>query len=200
MIAVIRLHPIRFMLSPFLWLGILLAVQIGCSSRAYRNLGPETISKLRPLLNSERIQHQFGSYGIDVLAQSDEQRVSDLYSGAGSGKITRTLALVEYIHPRDTTLVGIHRRIVSGGSIGATFKAAGWQVSKQRFTIGTYPRHKKGPHSLLNRMQIAATGPPLAKLQYRLDVSRGGKTLPYAWITEIYHPEYLTIDDLNALY
>jgi hypothetical protein len=36
--------------------------------------------QLRPLLNSERIQACFGSYGVEVLQQQDNLRISSLYS------------------------------------------------------------------------------------------------------------------------
>ena len=41
----------------------------------------------RELLNSERIEQQFGSYGIDVLESDAEMRVSNLYSLSGQQKI-----------------------------------------------------------------------------------------------------------------
>src|SRR5262245_52025727 len=50
----------------------------------------------RELLNSERIAAKFGSYGIEVLEQTDGTRVSNLYSGTGAEKICRTFAAVRY--------------------------------------------------------------------------------------------------------
>ena len=39
-----------------------------------------------------------------------------------------------------------------------------------------------------------------ATARYRLDLDDGPTAIPYAWITEIYHPDYLTLADLRALY
>ena len=53
-----------------------------------------TIEELRPLLNSERIERKFGSYGIDVLRNDDAVRMSNLYSLRDGEKICRTFAVV----------------------------------------------------------------------------------------------------------
>jgi hypothetical protein len=42
------------------------------------------------ILNSERIEQTFGSYGIDVIASDALLRVSNLYSRHDGEKITRT--------------------------------------------------------------------------------------------------------------
>src|SRR5690606_34722880 len=50
----------------------------------------------RELLNSERIERRFGSYGIDVLQSDGRYRVSNLYSVHDGAKICRTFAVVAY--------------------------------------------------------------------------------------------------------
>ena len=50
----------------------------------------------RELLNSERIAAAFGSYGVEVLEQDEQVRVSNLFSGAGQDKTCRTFAIVRY--------------------------------------------------------------------------------------------------------
>lgn len=49
------------------------------------------------LLNSERIAQRYGSYGIEVLASDCGLRVSDLYSGEQTDRVTRTLAVVRFL-------------------------------------------------------------------------------------------------------
>jgi len=53
-------------------------------------------AELRPLLNSERIAMEFGSYGIDVLENDARVRVSNLYSVHQGTKICRTFAVVQF--------------------------------------------------------------------------------------------------------
>ncbi len=172
---------------------------VGCAGSAgLRNLDSADVVKLRPLLNSERMAHQFGSYGIELLSQTNDRRRSNLFSGSGAHQITRTLAVVDFLIPYDAEVAKVHRRIVGGASIGATFKNAGWQVSKEPFVGGRKPRRELSSADL-QRMRIDADGPALAMLRYRLVVSKGSQRCAYAWITEIYHPDYLTIHDLRAL-
>ena len=49
---------------------------------------------VRELLNSERIAATFGSYGVEVLEQNGAVRVSNLFSGEGEERVTRTFAVV----------------------------------------------------------------------------------------------------------
>src|SRR5688500_5929342 len=84
----------------------------------------------RELLNSERIAAAFGSYGVEVLEQDDQVRVSNLFSLAAGEKTCRTFAVVRHA-PRLDPIVGLeHAAIVAGGSIGAVFAAHGWEVRK----------------------------------------------------------------------
>lgn len=149
----------------------------------------------RELLNSERIAAAFGSYGIEVLEETDVSRVSNLYSGAGDEKICRTFAAVRYQRTMDPRLEAEHAAIVAGGSIGAVFVAAGWEVRK------THLRYSEtwAPPSLASLMRIAERT-PLATHIYALDVAKDGKVTEYATIVEIHHPDYLTRNDLPAIY
>jgi len=65
----------------------------------------------RPELNSERIRQTFGSYGVDVLANDENRRVSSLYSSAGSDKTTRTYAVVDFIGAAKSALRTEHALI-----------------------------------------------------------------------------------------
>ena len=37
---------------------------------------PSIISADEPILNSERIEEKFGSYGVDIIKKSNEKRIS----------------------------------------------------------------------------------------------------------------------------
>jgi hypothetical protein len=91
------------------------------------------------MLNSERIRDEFGSYGIDVLDQNDQVRVSNLYSLDGGKKITRTLAVVMYPLEIPPVILAEHEVIEQGGSMGEVFKRNGWQVQKESIYLGEIP-------------------------------------------------------------
>jgi hypothetical protein len=148
----------------------------------------------RDALNSERIAAEFGSYGVEVLQEDPEARVSNLFSGVGDQRVCRTFAVVRY-RQSDPAFRAEHAAIVAGGSIGAVFAAAGWQVRKTHLSIGTVTATPR----LASLMHIAP-GARLAVHIYALDVAKGGRTLEYAVLAEIHHPDYLTRNDVAAIY
>lgn len=77
------------------------------------------------LLNSERIESQFGSFGIELVAYQDGVRRANLYSIEGDRRVCRTYAVVRFDDVPDNIIADEHARIVAGASIGATFKANG---------------------------------------------------------------------------
>jgi hypothetical protein len=158
-------------------------------------LGTVAQTPNRELLNSERIAAEFGSYGIEVLEQTEASRVSNLYSGAGDEKICRTFAAVRFQRMMDPEISAEHAAIVGGGSIGAVFVAAGWEVRK------THLRYSEtwAPPRLAALMRIPGRT-PLATHIYALDVAKGGQVIEYATLVEIHHPDYLTREDLPAIY
>ena len=149
----------------------------------------------RELLNSERIAASFGSYGVEVLGQDAEVRVSNLYSGSAADPTCRTLAVVRYAAPMDPAVGAEHAAIVAGGSIGATFAAQGWEVRKTHLSYAERPATAK----LAALMRIAA-GTPLAEHVYVLDVVKGGRAIEYAALVEIHHPDYLDVGELEKIY
>lgn len=152
--------------------------------------GEETSSSARkggePILNSERIEAKFGSYGIEVLEHAP-LRVSMLYSTHGDAKICRTLAIVSFSEPVAEALQPAMTEIKAGASLGATLKDAGWKVGKQYLHIGTIPA---GPR-FVELAQIDRAQ-PLALSIYRLSASRPGATHEVATLVEIHHPDYIT--------
>jgi hypothetical protein len=146
------------------------------------------------ILNSERIAAQFGNYGIEVLGQDDAVRVSNLFSEAGGERTCRTFAVVRYGRI-EADLRTEHAAIVAGGSIGAVLAAAGWEVRKTHLRYAMVDATTR----LASLMQVAA-GTPLAVHLYALDVAKAGRTLEYAALVEIHHPDYLSSDDLLEIY
>jgi len=149
----------------------------------------------RELLNSERIAAAFGSYGIEVLEQDGQVRVSNLYSTSADGKTCRTFAVVRFPAQIDSAVSTEHAAIVAGGSIGAVFAAQGWEVRKTHLSYGVRP----APPGLASLMRVDV-GASLAEHVYVLDVVKGGRTIEYAALVEIHHPDYLTRDDLVQIY
>lgn len=148
----------------------------------------------REILNSERIAAVFSNYGIEVLEQDEAVRVSNLYSEAGGERTCRTFAVVRFGRI-DAELRAEHAEIVAGGSIGAVLAAAGWEVRKTHLRYGMVAATPR----LASLMQVAA-GTPLAVHVYALDVAKAGRTLEYAALVEIHHPDYLGSDDLLEIY
>ena len=149
----------------------------------------------RELLNSERIEAQFGSYGIDVLSSDDVLRLSNLYSLEAEGKVTRSFAIVRYPRRVAEAFAGVHQRILGGGSIGASFTQAGWQVIKTHRDFGEFSSTKR----LMDMMRIDEQI-PLAMHIYILSVEKGAQRYDYARIAEIHHPDYLSLDELKTIY
>ena len=149
----------------------------------------------RELLNSERIAAEFGSYGVEVLEQDEQLRVSNLYSGTGDDRICRTLAVVRFAVQMDEAVSAEHAAIVAGGSIGAVFVAAGWEVRKTHLSYS----ETWAPPRLASLMRVAART-PLATDIYALDVVKDGHMVEYATLVEIHHPDYLKKEDLPAIY
>lgn len=149
----------------------------------------------RELLNSERIQQAFGSYGVEVLANDTRARVTSLYSIEAGTKTCRTFAVVRFPAVIAAAVATEHATITNGGSIGAVFAANGWRVLKTHLAF----RELEATPRLANLMHVAV-GTRLAEHAYVLDVAKDGKTVEYAALVEIHHPEYLRRADLERIY
>ena len=147
------------------------------------------------LLNSERIAATFGSYGVEVLEQDEAVRISNLFSGEGEGRVCRTFAVVRYAPTIDPAVSEAHAAIVAGGSIGAVFAAQGWEVRKTHLRYG-----ERAATAKLAALMRVGVGVPLAEHFYVLDVVKDGRTIEYAALVEIHHPEYLGLPELAAIY
>lgn len=147
------------------------------------------------ILNSERIEQTFGSYGVEVLFNGDGLRLSNLYSDDGSGRVMRTFAIVSLPSRIEPVFATEHRAILDGGSIGATLQAAGWRVIKRNLVIDAGPV----PPALAERMGIDASS-EVAAHAYRLEIERDGQRYDYATLIELHHPDYLSRAQLAAIY
>jgi len=159
----------------------------------------ENDSALEPeSLNSERIEHRFGSCGIDVLEHRTGLRRSSLFSVEGDRKICRTLAVVIFEAPQAPDLIAAHAMIIAGQSIGATLKSSGCEIRKSTLYAGTLSL-RTTDQAIHRLMQL--DGPAkLALHAYRLEVRRGEESFEYATIVEIHHPDYLSPSELKSLY
>lgn len=150
------------------------------------------------LLNSERIEDRFGSYGIDVLASEAGLRRSSLYSIENGEHVCRTYAVVRFSENPDDSIGAEHAKVLAGNSLGAVFKANGWKVHKQTLHIGSFEMAASqtdvGERMHLDRDET------LALHVYQLLLARGGRIFEYATIAEAHHPEYLTEEQLLEIY
>jgi hypothetical protein len=149
----------------------------------------------REPLNSERIAAAFGSYGVEVLAQDDALRITNLYSGEADMATCRTFAIVRYPPTVNSLVASEHAAIVAGGSIGAVFAERGWVVRKTHLHYGEVEASAR----LAELMRIAP-GTRLAEHVYVLDVAKGDRSVEYAALVEIHHPDYLRAADLASIY
>jgi len=147
------------------------------------------------LLNSERIEQRFGSYGVRLLEQDGPLRVACLYSREAGGEPCRTVAVTLLDHPAPPELATAAAAIDAGASIGATLKSAGWTVVKRHQLVS---EHATGAAfaRLLNRPD-GSPPPKVAVLAYELWAERGELRYRFARIAEAYDPAYLGLDELQ---
>lgn len=150
------------------------------------------------LLNSERIEDRFGSYGIDVLASEAGLRRSSLYSIEDGEHVCRTYAVVRFSDNPDESIGAEHAKVLAGNSLGAVFKSNGWKVHKQTMHIGSFemPASSTDVGNLMRLQQDSVLGLHV----YQLLLARGGRIFEYATIAEAHHPEYLTEQQLRDIY
>lgn len=150
-----------------------------------------------PLLNSERIERCFGSYGVQVIDPVDHLRVARLYSLESGARVCRTLALTAFVVDLPPTLDPAMEKIRAGSSIGATLKSMGWTVGKQTIEV---TRVKAGNRFReLSGLITLPQGTIIATHLYRLVAGRAGESHVVARIAEMHHPDYMTLADLERI-
>ncbi len=184
-------------------LGLTLGLA-GCTGSGERPLARPTADALRPLLNSERIEAVFGSYGVEILAADGELRLSNLYSSHGGRRVCRTFAMVTFANVASADgrpvpeLEVAHEKVLNGGSIGATLQAAGWTVRKRHVYFGEIEADLAFARAA--RLMDELLPNTLAVHVYVLEVSQGAARFDYATIAEVHHPDFLALADLRAIY
>lgn len=146
------------------------------------------------LLNSERIEKRFGSYGIEVLASEAGLRRSGLLSYDGDTATCRTYAVASFAEDLDGRYDEAHSRVLAGNSIGATFKEDGWDMRKHTLYIGTVRLPDSATE--IGRLMRLTGAHDLALHVYRLVIVQDDTEVEYATIMEAHHPEYLVEQDL----
>lgn len=150
------------------------------------------------VLNSERIEARFGSYGIDVLSDGGGQRLASLYSGSGGDRVCRTFASVRRQAGSGDSIDSEQADIAAGRSIGATFRESGWSVAKRTLYTGAVPVSRL-IGEVRERMRLAE-GISVAVHAYQLVLARDRDTIDYATIIEAHHPDYLSVEALLGLF
>lgn len=149
-------------------------------------------------LNSERIESQFGNYGIEVLEYVDGVRRANLHSVTDGRRVCRTYAVVRFDQVPEEMIGAEHAMIESGASVGATFKAAGWQIFKETRYLGDVGLGND-VRSVYRLMHLDGN-PPLAMHVYRLLLKKRSEIIEYATIIELHHPDYLSTEQLETLF
>ena len=150
------------------------------------------------LLNSERIEKRFGSYGVDVLASEAGLRRSSLFSVHDDEHVCRTYAVAQFTDQLVDHYGDEHAKVLAGNSIGAVFKSHEWNIHKQTLHIGSLDL-PPGNRVISSLMQIGAPR-RLALHVYQLLLVKEAQVFEYATILEAHHPDYLVEDDLYSLY
>lgn len=160
---------------------------------------PDTLSddSSLPPGNSERIRARYGSYGIELLENTDRLRVSSLYSTHDGVNVNRTFAVVAYPEIIDPAFRDEHEAIIRGESIGIVFKQRGWLMRKDHQYFGEI----ETPAARFGLPGDGGHGTIRAAIHvYVLSVKKGEYEFRYATIAEIHHPDYLRSADLAWIY
>jgi len=153
------------------------------------------------LLNSDRIEERYGSYGVEIIDSDARGRRSNLYSVHDGQRICRTYAVVRFLAGAtagdEPALRAAHARVLDGASIGATLREAGFTVHKRSLAAGALPLPVTEP--AWGRLMGLSSVAGLAVYEYRLSINKGSQSIDYAEITEVYHPDYLRPADVYAI-
>lgn len=159
---------------------------------------PATDTQVSELGNSDRIRLKFGNYGIEIVENGLRIRVSNLYSMTDGIKTNRTFAVVMYPEVIEPAFDKEHEAIIKGQSIGIVFKENGWQIEKHHQYIGELDigSDYSAVHSVFG--DIGAVRPVIHV--YSLLIKKNNVQFHYASIAEVHHPDYLVLEDLQAIF
>lgn len=150
------------------------------------------------ILNSERIERRFGSYGINDLASEAGLRRSSLCSYDGDTATCRTYAIVHFEEQLDDRYNDEHSKVLAGDSIGATFKDSGWDIRKSTLYVGNIRLPEI--RTEIGALMSLSGAHDLALHVYQLVLVREDSAMEYATIMETHHPEYLSEADLREIF
>ena len=190
----------RYILVFFLWAAAFYGLN-GCADKNPRSKSSSSSHDLilsPTLLNSERIKMEFGSYGIKVLDENSKVRISNLYSLQDGKKITRTFAVVQYPEAIDSMFLEEHMKIMDGQSIGRVFKEGQWKIEKESFFFGEIS--PSTDYAEIYQLMGNIAPSKLAIYTYGFNIEKNNRSYRYATISEVYHPDYLTLNDLKKIY
>lgn len=180
------------------WLALKLIVLVILAVPAAATFAAQNPGTEDAALNSDAILARFGSYGIDIIRQDENARVSSLYSKTNGVKTTRTLAIVLFAGEALKAVEDEHERITDGASIGETFRDAGWQIRKSNIYLGEV--RSPGSDTLIDTW-LGHSGTDIFAIHiYDLVVLKDGQSFKYATIAEIHDDAYLTLDELKIRY
>lgn len=170
---------------------------LACTANPVSNSGSSAAAS--DLLNSDRIRTRYGNYGVEIVAQDQDTRVSSLYSSNESNcRTIRTLALVRFHSSTAARVSASHQRIVAGSSIGETLRSAGYPVIKRHIGAANLARHSH--HAVVQHFPDSQERTAIATHKYVLEINIAGKQEAYATIVEIHHPDYLSLQQLEAIF
>jgi len=150
------------------------------------------------LANSDRIRLKFGNYGIDIVENDLRIRVSNLFSTDAGVKTNRTFAVVMYPAVIEAAFKKEHEAIIGGQSIGIVFKENGWSIEKHHHYFGELDPSSdySAIHSVFGDI---GTIKPVIHV-YSLNIKKDKSEFHYASITEVHHPGYIDMEELQAIY
>ena len=88
--------------------------------------------------------------------------------------------------------------IVSGESLGAVFKSAGWRIEKHNIYVGEFEIPAK--YGLISELMQTDLPEFLATHVYVFVINKNERSYNYATIAELHHPDYLSGEDLRRIY
>ncbi|KTD19285.1 Uncharacterised protein [Legionella lansingensis] len=158
---------------------------------AFSSRRSKQLDQMKGMLNSERIKFLFSDYGVELLFQEGNIRVSNLHSN----HIMRTCAVVNFSDFLPNWLQEAHNKILKGGSIGQTIKEDGFKLIKENIFIGT----SELPKAARERMEISTSSGAVHVYQLFVENPETSDKVLYCTITEAHSPHYLSIEDLVYL-
>jgi len=97
----------------------------------------------------------------------------------------------------DSVFLEEHLQVLGGQSIGKVFKQGGWEIEKRNLFFSEIlpSADYSGVYTLMGNIEPSN----LAIYTYRFSIKKDTTSFEYAVISEVYHPDYLTLTDLKKM-